>query len=164
MGDRLTEPLDPLALSLEGTRWADEHERIRQVLVHDGIVLSRSAEPPPPADTGPPLIERVLASVDKPRRLDELYQLVQGSRFRFLEATYAMLVAARWRWRRLDEESGASQRDPHVRPDARAGERGGGALLVAPPARCRSTGSTASTRSGWKRTSGWKRRSRGGAR
>jgi len=25
VGDRLTEPLDPLALSLEGTRWADEH-------------------------------------------------------------------------------------------------------------------------------------------
>ena len=108
VGDRLTEPLDPLALSLEGTRWADEHERIRQVLVHDGIVLSRSAEPPPPADTRTPLIERVLAGVDKPRRLDELYQLVQGSRFRFLEATYAMLVAGTLEVERLDEESGAS--------------------------------------------------------
>lgn len=108
VGDRLTEPLDPLALSLEGTRWADEHERIRQVLVHDGIVLSRSAQPPPPADNRTPLIERVLASVDKPRRLDDLYQLVQGSRFRFLCAAYELLVAGTLEVERLDEESNAS--------------------------------------------------------
>jgi hypothetical protein len=108
VGDRLTEPLDPLALSLEGTRWADEHERIRQVLVHDGVVLSRSAQPPPSADDRTPLVERVLAGVDKPRRLDELYGLVQGSRFRFLEAAYTLLVAGTLEVERLDEESQAS--------------------------------------------------------
>jgi Domain of unknown function (DUF4388) len=108
VGDRLTEPLDPLALSLEGTRWADEHERIRQLLVHDGVVLSRSAGPPPPIDSRTPLVERILAGVDKPRRLDELYQLVQGSRFRFLEAAYDLLVAGTLEVERLDEESNAS--------------------------------------------------------
>jgi hypothetical protein len=108
VGDRLTEPLDPLALSLEGTRWADEHERIRQVLVHDGVVVSRSAQPPPSADERTPLVERILASVDKPRRVDELYQLVQGSRFRFLEATYGLLVAGTLEVERLDEESAVS--------------------------------------------------------
>ncbi len=92
VGDRLTEPLDPLALSLEGTRWADEHERIRQLLVHDGVVLRCGLAPPPPQTS--PLVERVLAVVaDRPRRLDELYAAVQGSHFRFLEVVYNLLVA-----------------------------------------------------------------------
>ncbi|HEV8241969.1 MAG TPA: DUF4388 domain-containing protein [Thermoanaerobaculia bacterium] len=106
VGDRLTEPLDPLALSLEGTRWADEHERIRQVLVHDGVVL-RPGGPPPPGDRSP-LVKQILASVDRPRRVDELYELVHGSRFRFLEATYQLLVDGTLEVDRLDEVSGAS--------------------------------------------------------
>ncbi|HET9768049.1 MAG TPA: DUF4388 domain-containing protein [Thermoanaerobaculia bacterium] len=92
VGDRLTEPLDPVALSFEGTRWADEHARIRQLLVHDGVVISRGDGPPPSIDHRTPLIERVLAGVDEPRRLDDLYQLVQGSRFRFLGAVYGLLA------------------------------------------------------------------------
>jgi hypothetical protein len=91
VGDRLTEPLDPLALSLEGTRWADEHQRIRELLVHDGVVLRHGADAPPERST--PLMARVLAGVERPRRLDELYRLVQGSHFRFLEAVYGLLVA-----------------------------------------------------------------------
>jgi hypothetical protein len=91
LGDRLTEPIDPLALSLEGTRWADEHARIRELLVHDGVVLCRGASAPPKPPT--PLVARVLASVDRPRRLDELHRTVQGSQFRFLEAVYSLLVA-----------------------------------------------------------------------
>ena len=92
IGDRLTEPLDPLALSLEGTRWSDEHTRIREVLVHDGVVLRRGAQPPPEPQT--PIVERILAVlVERPRRLDELHAVVQGSRFRFLEAAYELLVS-----------------------------------------------------------------------
>lgn len=107
VGDRLTEPLDPLALSLEGTRWADEHGRIRQVLVHDGIVL-RLGSSPTPRDQRTPLVERIVASLDRPKRLDDLYQLVQGSRFRFLDAAYHLLVHGALEVDRLDEESGAS--------------------------------------------------------
>lgn len=107
VGDRLTEPLDPLALSLEGTRWADEHGRIRQLLVHDGIVL-RLGTSPTPRERRTPLVERIVASLGRPKRLDDLYQLVQGSRFRFLEATYQLLVDGALEVDRLDEESGAS--------------------------------------------------------
>ena len=91
VGDRLTEPLDPLALALEGTRWVDELARIRELLVHDGVVLRRGV--PAPAAGSLPLHERVVAAADRPRRLDDLYRLVQGSHFRFLEAVYALLVA-----------------------------------------------------------------------
>jgi hypothetical protein len=91
VGDRLTEPLDPLALSLEGTRWADEHARIRELLVHDGVVLRRGSTPPPEPTT--PLVERILGGLERPRSLGDLHAHVQGSRFRFLEAAYALLVA-----------------------------------------------------------------------
>jgi hypothetical protein len=102
VGDRLTEPLDPLALSLEGTRWAGEHERIRELLVHDGVVLRRGM--PAPSGSVTPLVERVLSAVERPRRLDELYRAVQGSHFRFLEAVYGLLVAGALEVEGLEEE------------------------------------------------------------
>ena len=55
-------------------------------------MISRGDGPPPSIDHRTPLIERVLACVDKPKRLDDFYQLVQGSRFRFLEAVYGLLA------------------------------------------------------------------------
>jgi hypothetical protein len=105
VGDRLTEPLDPLALSLEGTRWAEEHQRIRQLLVHDGVVLRRGAAAPAPPVT--PLVERVLAVAEPPRRLDELYRAVQGSHFHFLAAVYGLLVAGA-----LEVEAVEEEKDP----------------------------------------------------
>jgi hypothetical protein len=103
VGDRLTEPLDPLALSLEGTRWADEHERIRQLLVHDGVVVRRGMVPLPEEIT--PLVERVIGHVERPRRLDLLYTAVQGSQFRFLEAVYGLLVSGILEVDGLEEET-----------------------------------------------------------
>lgn len=102
VGDRLTEPLDPLALSLEGTKWADEHERIRRLLVHDGIVLRRSGSTVAAEVT--PLVARVLQGTGRPRRLDDLYRSVQGSHFRFLEAVYGLLVAGALEVEGVEEE------------------------------------------------------------
>lgn len=101
VGDRLSQPLDPLALSLEGTRWADEHARIRELLVHDGVVLRRGAAKP--SGSGTPLVHRIFAGVVHPLRLDELYRHVQGSQFRFLEAVYDLLVAEALEVERLEE-------------------------------------------------------------
>jgi hypothetical protein len=103
VGDRLTEPLDPLALSLEGTRWADEHERIRKLLVHDGVVIRRGDQPVQGGVSM--LVDRVIAGADRPRRLDDLYTVVQGSQFRFLEAVYSLLAMGALEVERLDEDN-----------------------------------------------------------
>jgi hypothetical protein len=86
----LAKPLDPVLLALEGSRWADEHRRLRELLVHDGIVLRRSPAPPPAGLS--PLAARIHAALERPQRLDDLYALVQGSKFRFLEGCHGLLV------------------------------------------------------------------------
>jgi hypothetical protein len=101
----LAEPLDPVRVALEGSRWADDHERIRSLLVHDGMVVRRAAEIPAGL---PPLAHRVVASLDRPQRLDELHDLVQGSMFRFLEACYGLLVEGTLEVERLDEHHDAT--------------------------------------------------------
>ena len=102
VGDRLTEPLDPLALALEGTRWSDEHDRIRELLVHDGVVVRPGAASPPAEPSA--LEARLLNYADRPRRLDELYRAVQGSYFRFLGAAYRLLAAGVLDVEALEEE------------------------------------------------------------
>ena len=107
----LGEPLDPVAVAMEGSRWADEYQRIRALLVHDGMVVRRGTED---RRAGlPPLHERIVGALDRPRRLDELYGGVQGSKFRFLEACYALLVDGTLEVERL-EEHGDSVSDIHV--------------------------------------------------
>jgi hypothetical protein len=86
----LSVPLDPVSVALEGSRWSDEEARIREVLVHDGVVLRRARKPE--ATPATPLERQVYATLERPHRLDELYAQVHGSPFRFLEATYGMLV------------------------------------------------------------------------
>ncbi len=86
--DLLIEPIDPLALALEGARWADEYRRIRQVLVHDNILLHRG--PSPPDGKLSPLEQRLLLMVDGRKTLRELYQAVRGSYFRFLQTAFQL--------------------------------------------------------------------------
>jgi hypothetical protein len=100
----LAEPLDPVRVALEGSRWADEHERIRSLLVHDGMVVRRATDVPAGL---PPLEQRLVTSLDRPQRLDELYEMVQGSKFRFLEACYGLLVEGTVEVERLDEDHDA---------------------------------------------------------
>lgn len=86
----LPEPLPCPAVALEGSRRADEHERIRRLFVHDQVVLKRGG---PEAKSAGPLEQRILAQVDGERGLVELYREVRGSWFRFLEAAYGLTVA-----------------------------------------------------------------------
>lgn len=100
----LDEPLDPVRVALEGSRWADEYQRLRAVLVHDGIVLRPAAAT---VEGASPLQARVLAALEGPLRLDELYGQVHGSKFRFLEACYELLVEGALEVERLEEDSDA---------------------------------------------------------
>jgi len=89
----LPEPINVLGLVMEGGRWLDEALRIRRVLVHDDVVLRRGELAGRGAAERTPMERRVLAAVDGERTLDELYQRVKGSYFRFLESTFRLCVA-----------------------------------------------------------------------
>lgn len=87
----LPEPISTMGLVLEGTRWVDEHARIRRVFVHDSVVLRRGDAWP---GEGLSPIERRLADlVDGKKTLAELYEQLKGSYFRFLEAALRLTVA-----------------------------------------------------------------------
>ena len=106
----LSVPLDPVSVAMEGSRWSDEEARIREVLVHDGVVLRRARKPEGSAVN--PLEKRVMAALERAHRLDELYAQVHGSPFRFLEAVYALLVRGVIDIDRLDE---AGDRSSEIR-------------------------------------------------
>jgi len=86
----LPEPLPAAAVALEGSRRADEYQRIRRLFVHDEVVLKkgakRSADPTP-------LERRILRATDGERTLSQVYSEVRASWYRFLETTYRMTVA-----------------------------------------------------------------------
>jgi hypothetical protein len=86
----LPEPIDTLGLALEGARWVDDMERIRRILVHDGVVLRRG-ELWPGGDL-PPLQKRLAKNVDGEKTLGDLYKKVRGSYFRFLSAAYRLCI------------------------------------------------------------------------
>jgi hypothetical protein len=86
----LPEPIDTLGLALEGSRWMDEMERIRRILVHDGVTLRRG-ELWPGKELGP-LDHRVARNVDGERSLGDLYKKVRGSYFRFLSSSYRLCI------------------------------------------------------------------------
>jgi hypothetical protein len=85
----LPAPIETIGLILEGTRWVDELERIRRVLIHDGVVIRRG-EQWPGADLSP-LDRRVAHSVDR-QTVGELYRKVRGSYFRVLESVYRLCI------------------------------------------------------------------------
>ncbi len=86
----LPEPIPAVQLAMEGSRWADELERIRRIFVHDNIVLQRGRREP---DRSSPLERRILDEVDGKMPLGELYNEVRGSYFRFLQGAYRLAVA-----------------------------------------------------------------------
>jgi len=85
-------PLDVFGLVMEGTRWMDEHQRIRRVLVSDRVVLRRGPRWPL-ADDAPTLQQHLVQEVDGDRDLAALHHRLGGSHFRFLEAAYALCIA-----------------------------------------------------------------------
>ena len=86
----LPEPLSPVVLAMEGSRWRDHYERIREVYVHDHIVLKPGVRWP--GDSLAPLEKRIVREIDGHHDLTELFKLVRGSYFRFLEAAYDLAV------------------------------------------------------------------------
>lgn len=86
-GQVLPEPLPAAALALEGSRRADEYQRIRRLFVHDDVVLVRGKRA---REGDSPLDRRILRSVDGRRTLADLYSEVRGSRYRFFEAAYRL--------------------------------------------------------------------------
>lgn len=86
----LHEPIAAVAVAMEGSRWADEFQRIRRVFVHDNIVLQRGRKEPQGLLT--PLERRIFRLVDGHLTLAELYNEVRGSYCRFLQAAYRLAV------------------------------------------------------------------------
>ena len=86
----LPEPIPAVQMAMEGSRWADELQRIRRVFVHDNIVLRRGSRDEKPASA---LERRILRAVDGKMPLSELYNEVRGSYFRFLQSAYRLAVA-----------------------------------------------------------------------
>jgi hypothetical protein len=86
---RLPEPLPSSAVALEGSRRADEMERIRRLFVHNQVVLKRGAKA---LEVPSPLARRIVRMTDGERTLLELYAEVRGSWYRFLEAAYRLTV------------------------------------------------------------------------
>jgi hypothetical protein len=89
--DLLPDPIDTMGLVLEGTRWMDELQRIRRVLVHDGVVIRRGDRWP--GEDLSALDQRVARLVDD-QTVGELYRKVRGSYFRFLESAYRLCIAS----------------------------------------------------------------------
>lgn len=86
----LPEPIDTLALALEGSRWMDEMTRIRRILVHDEVQLQRG-ELWPGGDLGP-LESRIARAMDGEKELGDLYRKVRGSYFRFMAGAFHLCV------------------------------------------------------------------------
>lgn len=86
----LPQPINTMALIMEGSRWSDELRRIRGVFIHDNIVLARGSHWP--GDRLSPAQQRIVAAVDGRLTLAELYHLIRGVYFRFLEATFGLAV------------------------------------------------------------------------
>jgi hypothetical protein len=88
----LPEPIHTLGLAIEGARWVDEYERMRRVLVHDGVLLARG--PRWPGENLAPLKARIAAAIDGERTLGDLYKVIRGSQFRFLEGAFQLCIGS----------------------------------------------------------------------
>lgn len=86
----LPSPIHVLGIAMEGSRWVDEHARIRELLPHDNVILGRG--PAWPGQGLAPLARTVTEEWIGGTPLLMLYRRVGGSSFRFLE-TVAELVA-----------------------------------------------------------------------
>lgn len=86
----LRSPLSAVALALEGSRWLDEAQRVRRIFVHDNVVLRRGRKAPQGLLT--PLERRIFRATEEQLTLAELYIEVRGSHYRFLQATFRLVV------------------------------------------------------------------------
>lgn len=89
LGELSPEPLDGLALALEGSRRRDELLQMREVFVHDNIQVS-PVEGAGEAESA--LEKRILRIVGDGAQVAELHRRVQGPYFPFLAAVFDMTV------------------------------------------------------------------------
>jgi len=87
--DLSPQPLDGMALALEGSRRRDELERMRRVFVHDNIRVRPVEDGDSPES---PLARRILRFVGEEIQVAELYRRVQGPYFPFLSAVFDLTV------------------------------------------------------------------------
>jgi hypothetical protein len=88
----LPEPIHAIGLIMEGTRWLDEYRRIRKLFIHDNMVVRRGASWP--GRDLSPVERRIAAELDGKRTLAELYRVIRGSYFRYLEGAYRLAIGA----------------------------------------------------------------------
>lgn len=108
----LPEPLSPVALAMEGSRWRDHYERIREVYVHDHIVLKPGVRWP--GESLAPLERRIVREIDGRHDLTELFKLVRGSYFRFLGAAYDLAVREVLDIQEVRDETDAASHELHL--------------------------------------------------
>ncbi len=80
--DILAQPINTLGLVLEGTRWVDELNRIREVLTHDNIFLRRVAQEEP--EDLSPRGAAIFRKLKSAMTIGKLYKLTGGSYIRFM--------------------------------------------------------------------------------
>ncbi len=100
------DPLDSIGLTLEGARWLDEYQKIRGIFQHDNIVLHRGLAKLARRDSA--LQRLVYQEVDGEKSLSKLHSVVQGSYFRFLEATFDLAMREIVD---IEETGGATERE-----------------------------------------------------
>lgn len=105
----LPETLSSVALAMEGARWRDEYERIRRVFVHDDVVLGPGTHFPGEGLT--PLERRIVRAMRDEITVTELYELVGGSYFRFLEGAFGLAVREVLDIRDVGEDARSSSRE-----------------------------------------------------
>lgn len=88
----LPSPIHVMGIAMEGSRWVDEHSRIREVLPHDNVILGRG--PAWPGEDPPPLARTITEEWIGGTPLRMLYRRVGGSSFRFLETVIGLVDAA----------------------------------------------------------------------
>ncbi len=87
----LAEPLDPMALALEGSQWEDAFRTIRRAFPHNSTVLRRG--PAWPGTELTPLETHIAREVNGDRSLEEIHERLKGSYFRFMQAAYNLVQA-----------------------------------------------------------------------
>ena len=86
----LPEPIDPMTLVLEGTRWIDEMARFRKVFPHDNVVLRRG--PSWPGQNLSEVQQRIAEAVDGQKTLAKIHWRIKGSSFRVLEGAFQLCI------------------------------------------------------------------------
>ncbi|MEZ5333328.1 MAG: DUF4388 domain-containing protein [Thermoanaerobaculia bacterium] len=87
----LPDPIHVMGIAMEGARWVDEHQRIREVVPHDNVILGLGKAWP--GTTLPALARTITEEWIDGMTLEKLYRSVGGVKFRFLEALQVLLQA-----------------------------------------------------------------------